>query len=150
MSSSRPPVYGQPVSAATLLPPRFELSEPGDSRPVLRCQGELDSVCVAELAAALDAACEREITDLLLDFSAVAFIDARILALIVECRARLEGCGASLRISAGGQPLRLLRLTGVLDGDAEPAPRLQAWADRSSSSSSPTNTSGPNGVAMTL
>jgi anti-anti-sigma factor len=114
---------------------------------VLRCAGELDGAVAAELGAALEAACARETEELLLDFAAVEFIDGRVLALIERTRVRLERGGAALRIRAGGQPLRLLRLTGVVGG-AEPEPRLEQWFAPSSSCSSPTTTSGPPGVAM--
>lgn len=130
------------------LPPRIELSDPGHNQPVLLCAGELDRAVAGELGAALDAACEREIEELLLDFAAVEFIDARILALIEAARARLERAGASLRIVAAGQPLELLRLTGMV-GDAEPAPRFEGWPDRSSFCSFRTPTSAPPGVAAT-
>lgn len=150
MRSPRVPSRGQPLSATQFLPPSIELSEAeGDSRALLRCSGELDTACAAELGAALDSACEREIAELLLDFGAVSFIDGRILALIEQTRIRLEDCGAALRIRAEGQPLRLLRLTGVGGVDAEPAPRFEAWRVPSSSSSSPTTTSAQPGVTMT-
>ena len=148
MCLSRSPNRGQPLSANQFLSPRIELSEPGHNRPVLRCAGELDSACADDLGAALEAACEREVTELLLDFTEVEFIDARVLALIEATRARLERAGAALRIRADGQPLRLLRLTGVVSRDAEPLPRLEPWFARSSSSSSPTSTSEPPGAAM--
>jgi len=134
---------------AKFLPPRIELSEPGHNRPVLRCSGELDGTVGQRLATLLDAACEREIEVLLLDLSEVDFIDGRILALIKATRVRLDECGASLRIVAGGQPLRLLRVTGVGDGDAAHAPRFEAWHGPSSSSSSPTTTSARPGATAT-
>ncbi|MGD9735539.1 MAG: STAS domain-containing protein [Solirubrobacterales bacterium] len=114
---------------------------------MLRCSGELDGACEADLGAALEAACEREVEELLLDFSAVELLDGRVLALIEQARLRLERCGATLRIRPSGQPLRLLRLTGALSGDAEPRPRLGAWVGPSSSSSSPTPTSARAGEA---
>ena len=149
MYASRITVRGQAPSATQFLPPRISLSDSGDSHPVLRCSGELDRAVATDFGAALDSACEREIADLLLDFSAVSFIDCRILALIEQTRVRLEGCGAVLRIRADGQPLRLLLLTGVVGDDAEPAPRFEAWRAPSSSSSSPTSTSAQPGVTMT-
>jgi anti-anti-sigma factor len=153
-----------------LRPPRIELSEPGHSHPVLRCAGELDASVAAELGAMLDAICGREIDGLLLDFADVALLDARVLALIESARVRLAGRGAALRIVAAGQPLRLLRLTGMAErimtlgcrahgerlrpriggsGDAAAVPRFEPWPALSSSSSSPTLTSGLPGVAAT-
>jgi anti-anti-sigma factor len=153
-----------------LRPPRIELSEPGHSHPVLRCAGELDAAVAPELGAMLDAICGREIDGLLLDFADVELLDARVLALIESARLRLEGRGATLRVVAAGQPLRLLRLTGMAErittlgcrargerlrpriggsGDAAAAPRFEPWPALSSSSSSPTLTSGLPGVAAT-
>ncbi|HYC82587.1 MAG TPA: STAS domain-containing protein [Solirubrobacterales bacterium] len=131
------------------LPPLIELSESGNLYPVLRCRGELDGANAPRLGALLDSACEREIEGLLLDLGEVEFVDAPVLALVAATRARLEACGASLRIRAAGQPLRLLRLTRIAAVDAEPAPRFDAWPDRSSSFSSPTITSAPTGAAAT-
>jgi anti-anti-sigma factor len=152
---------------AALRPPRIELSEPGHSHPVLRCAGELDASVAAELEAMLDAICGHEIEGLLLDFADVELLDARVLALIESARLRLEGRGATLRVVASGQPLRLLRLTGMAErittlgcrargerlrprigdaGDAAVPPRFESWATPSSSSSSPIPTSGPPGV----
>ena len=124
---------------AALQRPRIELSEPGHPRPVLRAAGELDGAVAPELAALLDLACEPPIEALLLDFADVELLDARIIGLIESTRQRLEASGAALRVVASGQPLRLLRLTGL-------APRLGAWAAPSSSSSSPTTTSAPTGL----
>jgi len=114
--------------------------------------------------------CGREIDGLLLDFADVELLDARVLALIESARLRLEDRGATLRVVAAGQPLRLLRLTGMAErittlgcrargerlrprisggGDAAVPPRFEAWTAPSSSSSSPTPTSGPPGVAAT-
>jgi len=138
------------LDVSHFLPPRIELSDPGHHRPVLRCSGELDTASAADLGAALDAACEREVEELLLDFVAVEFIDGRVLALIERTRLRLQRAGATLRIRAGGQPLRLLRLTGIVSGDAETAPRFEPWLAPSSSSSFPTLTSERPGAAAIL
>jgi len=149
--------------------PQLELSEPGHSHLVLRCAGELDGAVAAELGAMLDAICDREIAALLLDFADVELIDARVLALIESARLRLEGRGAPLRIVAGGQPLKLLRLTGMAEkvatlgcrarserhqprrvgAGAAAGNRFEQWPGPSSSSSSPTRTSAPPGAAVT-
>jgi anti-anti-sigma factor len=155
-----------------LRPPRIELDEPGHSHPVLRCAGELDGSIAAELAALLEAICECDVDGLLLDFADVELLDARVLAVIESARSRLGQRGAPLRIVAGGQPLRLLRLTGLAERMATlpcrphsqrhrppPAERagigaaaghsFESWPSRSSSSRSPTPMSAPTGVATT-
>jgi anti-anti-sigma factor len=130
--------------------PRMELSEPGQAEPVLRCSGELDGAIVPRLRALLDVAYYREIEGLLLDFSDVCLIDAQVLSVIEDTRVRLWHRGAELRIVAGGQPLTLLRLTGLDQRVTTIAwHRLQPWPDRSSSSSSPISTSGRPGAATT-
>jgi anti-anti-sigma factor len=125
----------------------MELSRFGRQQPVLRCGGELDGAVAPRLEAMLEAACGDDVHALLLDFADVAFIDARVLALIEAARLRLEDRGGSLRIVAGGQPLRLLRLTGMDEKVTTlDCHRLEPWPGRSSSFSSPTSTSGRPGA----
>jgi hypothetical protein len=49
----------------------------------------------------------------LLDFADVELVDAIVLGLLDAARAKLEESGTVVRIVVSGQPLRLLRLTGL-------------------------------------
>jgi anti-sigma B factor antagonist len=88
-------------------------SGPGQLRIAVR--GELDLSHAAELKAAL----ERELasgTTVLLDLSAVDFIDSTGLAAIVTALNHCRGSGSELRLDSDLQPQarRLMELTGVL------------------------------------
>jgi anti-anti-sigma factor len=91
-------------------PPRIEASAVGAPLPVLCCGGELDGAVAPELEAILDRICAEEPAGVLLDFSDVELIDSTILAALSRARFKLAEAGAIVRIAAGGQPLRLLRL----------------------------------------
>jgi anti-anti-sigma factor len=86
--------------------------------PVVRCRGELDAASADELVALLRELSERPLQSLLLDLSGVEFLDGHVVSVIAASERRLQRGGTALRVFAGGQPLRLLRLAGV---SAKPA-----------------------------
>jgi anti-anti-sigma factor len=107
------------VDAHGIRPPDayvIEERESADGILVLVLEGEFDLAAVPALQAQLEAARERTRRGVVLDFSAVSFVDSSGLRELLRARGayRDEGKGFAL---AALQPsvIRLLELTGVTD-----------------------------------
>jgi anti-sigma B factor antagonist len=83
------------------------------SASVVAPVGELDLRAHAALREALLDACGAE-RPVVVDLARVTFVDSSAIGLVVSAAKRCRKQGLELRVvNAGGQPLRVLRLTGV-------------------------------------
>jgi anti-anti-sigma factor len=83
----------------------------------IEVRGELDLATVGELATVVDRAFNPGPESLVIDLTRCGFIDSSVLSLLVGLRARLGNSDrVRLVVVADGQPLDVLRLTGL---DAE-------------------------------
>jgi anti-anti-sigma factor len=94
-------------------PPDLELLGTDPAFRVLRAGGELDGSVAADLEKLLGRVRDDRPAVLLLDFTDVELVDTVVLGLLEEARAELFALGTQVRIALGGQPLQLLRLTGL-------------------------------------
>jgi anti-anti-sigma factor len=85
------------------------------------CEGELDIATLPELGAALS----NVASDAVLDCTALTFLDAATMGLLVRHQKRLERSGHALELAGvNGSPRRALQVVGLLDRFATPpAPR---------------------------
>jgi anti-anti-sigma factor len=83
--------------------------------PVARVRGEVDLGSVHELRAALAAAARPSDRGLVLDLSAVDYLDSSGVHLVHELMLALEGCGQQLRVVAAPDApvLRVLELVNL-------------------------------------
>lgn len=104
---------------------------------VLWVGGEHDIATKVTLAVAIARAAQRDDAPLLIDLSAVTFLDASTVGAIVGSRNRLRLRGRSLELRAPSPPaLRVLYLCGLTDlirrecvQPADPAAALASWVD---------------------
>ena len=81
---------------------------------IVAAEGEIDLSTVDELRAAVTAAAEEGIDELLLDLTAVEFIDSAGLGGLLELRSTLRHRSVTLQISAGEGPVRqAMEITGL-------------------------------------
>ena len=84
------------------------------SNAVLQLRGEIDIASAPQLASELDQL--PPATSILLDLSAVEFIDSSGIGMLMDTHRRLVEHGGQLRLEgAAGITRRALELTGVLD-----------------------------------
>ena len=77
-------------------------------------EGEIDLSTVDDLRTAVTAAAEEGIDELLLDLTAVEFIDSAGLGGLLELRSTLRSRSVTLQISAGEGPVRqAMEITGL-------------------------------------
>ncbi len=94
------------------MPARIDIAtEDHDGTRVYRVEGDIDLATAPELEASLDAA--RDTGILVLDLSAVGFIDSTGLRSVVAAHESAEVRGSELRIVAGAKVSRLLEITGL-------------------------------------
>jgi anti-anti-sigma factor len=114
----------------------LEVQRGGRQRVVVKLSGELDLAVAGTLQAALDAA--RPAAELvLLDLTALTFMDCAGIGVLVEEQQRAQADGYSVVVTgASGEVADLLALTGLDEqlGDADArwarrAPRLSASGD---------------------
>lgn len=106
-------------------------------RTVLWVRGEHDIATKVTLAVAIARAAQRDDVPLLIDLSAVTFMDASTVGAIVGSRNRLRSRGQSLALRAPSPPaLRVLHLCGLTDliqrervQPTDPAAALASWVD---------------------
>lgn len=106
-------------------------------RTVLWLTGEHDIATAASLAASIVEAVQLDDSDLLIDLSGVAFMDASIVGVIVGGRNRLRSRARSLALRAPSPPaLRVLELCGLAElverervRATGPAAALATWVD---------------------
>jgi anti-anti-sigma factor len=86
--------------------------EPGVAAVEVR--GELDLATVGKLEASVERALTQGPAPFLIDFTDCGFIDSTVVALLVKLRLRLgHAVRPRFAVVAQGQPLGLLRLTGL-------------------------------------
>lgn len=105
------------------------------ARTVLWVRGEHDMATKVTLAVAIARAAQRDDVPLLIDLSAVTFMDASTVGAIVGSRNRLRSRGQSLELRSPSPPaLRVLHLCGLTDlihcERVQPtAAALASWVD---------------------
>jgi len=111
-------------------------SERGDRlRTVLWVRGEHDIATKVTLTVAIARAAQRGDVPLLIDLSAVTFMDASTVGAIIGSRNRLRRRGQSLELRAPSPlALRVLHLCGLTDliqrvQPTDPAAALATWVD---------------------
>lgn len=103
------------------------LVEQRDAHTVLRLVGELDVAAAPPVREALMAAIDSGSRHVVVDCSALDFLDSSGLGVLVAARTRARGAGGSLLLTGVQPPLeRLLAVTGVdrlfrLEPPARPA-----------------------------
>ena len=95
--------------------PDFQLMEAAEgARHRLALTGELDLVSAGQLEAAVAGLCERQVEEIVLDLSGLAFVDSTGLRAILSCWELAEGrCRFSL-IPGPRAVQRLFEVTGLL------------------------------------
>jgi anti-anti-sigma factor len=89
----------------------------GSGIAAIEVRGELDLATVGELATVVDGAFNPGPESLVIDLTRCGFIDSSVLSVLIGLRARLGNSDRPrLAVVADGQPLDVLRLTGL---DAE-------------------------------
>lgn len=90
-----------------------------ETRPdayVLRPRGEADFATIDRLRDAFAAGVECDSPSVVVDLTALDFLDSTVVALLVRVRRELAARGRELTVVAGSPPARLmLELTGVAD-----------------------------------
>ena len=114
-----PPVSGAAAkSLGTPSPPLLSTRvEQGDGQVIVKLEGELDVATAPRLHEVLAAAISEEGSDaIVLDLSALNFLDSTGLSLLVSTDKRVKSLGRVL-ILKGTQPIvrRLLEVTGLTD-----------------------------------
>jgi len=85
-----------------------------DTTATVVAHGEIDLSTVDDLRTAVTAAANDGVNVLLLDLTAVEFIDSAGLGGLLELRSTLRGRSVTLRISAGDGPVRqAMEITGL-------------------------------------
>ena len=95
----------------------FDLSEDGADRyRVVNVTGEVDVATAPKLRESLDAAIGRGTPLLVVDLSAVTFIDSTGLGVLIGASRQVDDAGASLRLVVS-EPriIKLFEITGLLD-----------------------------------
>lgn len=99
----------------------FAVAEVDPSHASLMAIGELDIAATGDLVAILTAQEAAGRTSIVLDLSAVTFMDCACLGILVGARQRLTALGGDLLMTNVSKPvLRLLRLTGLTGAGARP------------------------------
>jgi anti-anti-sigma factor len=80
----------------------------------VQVSGELDLATVGTLEAGVERALTQGSAPLLIDLTGCEFIDSSVVSLLVDLRVRLGNSGRQrFAVVAEGQPLRVMRLTGL-------------------------------------
>lgn len=155
-SPSSPACAGASLDAG---PGGVTLTAPPGPHSLVVLTGELDVLTAADVRRRLQDACAcGDTRDVVVDLSAVTFMDCSNLTPLVEARRRL---GPRLRLQGCSPPVRrLLRLTGLLEAftltepepevdqrpDPVPAQARPLWAVRPGSSRAPWSPGGRDGL----
>jgi anti-sigma B factor antagonist len=87
--------------------------EPGAAQAIVRVAGEVDTLSVGELAAALERVVAAGVTEVRLDLSAVPFMDSSGLTALITARTQLEGRGRVLVDQASSAVRRTFEVAGL-------------------------------------
>jgi anti-sigma B factor antagonist len=83
------------------------------SRALICVDGELDLADVGEFKVEVRAVLARKPALILIDLRGCKFIDASVIAALIELQKGLDGAGSTLAVIARREPRRVLRLTAV-------------------------------------
>jgi anti-anti-sigma factor len=86
---------------------------PGELRAVLRVEGEVDTVTVGELTAALERVVANGATDLRVDLQECPFMDSTGLTALITARTQLAGRGVVTIESASSAVRRTFEIAGL-------------------------------------
>jgi anti-sigma B factor antagonist len=92
------------------------ITEADESRTLLRATGSIDIASRERLGAAVRAALAADTTALVIDLSAVTFIDSTGIGTLVDAASQSADAGATFRIEAPSRPVaRILEVSGLAD-----------------------------------
>jgi anti-sigma B factor antagonist len=91
-------------------------TESDESRTLLRATGSIDIASRDRLAAAVRAALAEDTAALVVDLSAVTFIDSTGIGTLVDAASQSADAGATFRIESPSRPVaRILEVSGLAE-----------------------------------